>query len=65
MADAPSSMIDFLMRTISKLEADVAAKDARIAELQSFLEELREGYQETACDAERYFQLMDGPATTG
>ena len=43
----------------------MAAKDARIAELQSFLEELREGYQETACDAERYFQLMDGPATNG
>ncbi len=36
MADAPSSMIDFLMRTISKLEADVALKDARIRELRRF-----------------------------
>lgn len=65
MADAPSLMVDFLMRSVSKLEAEVAAKSARVAELETFLETMREGFQESAVDAERYFQLMDGPASNG
>lgn len=65
MADAPAAMIEYLMRQVTKLEAENAAKGARVAELEAFLETMREGFQESACDAERYFQLMDGPATTG
>ena len=58
MADAPSAMIDFLMRTVTKLEAQVAAKDQRIRDLEAFLEPMREAYEETANDSARYLELM-------
>lgn len=58
MADAPSAMIDFLMRTVTKLEAQVAERDRRIRDLEAFLEPMREAYEESAGDAARYLELM-------
>ncbi len=58
MADAPSAMIDFLMRTVTKLEADNAKKAQRIRDLEAFLEPMREAYEEGAGDAARYLELM-------
>ena len=65
MVAEPSQMIDFLMRTVHKLEAAVAEKDARINSLVAFLESQREFYQDNAEECTRYFDLVDGPREGG